>query len=202
VTDQRNNIVAGHQAGRDVTVVHNSPETFMTSLREKFDLERANKSQFRDVIDKLGYYQDSIDQRPVGLEKKLDLGNRQSEIREALRAKELFVKLMTLHSLSEASQILIAYCLGLVHQYFKARVVPLINQGASHDQVDTVVVEQVVRPVLGELGTNFLNLTPQEISGQWQSTIQRLTPITVRFVCYTFSRTSLGDNMTRESSAY
>lgn len=165
--DQNNNIVGGHQAGRDVNItnVSNVPETFMKNLNERFNLERRDKTQFREIVKSLEYYQDSIDPKPIGLEQKLILGTRQDEIPEALRAKELFVKLMTRYSLSEAAQLLIAYCLGRIHNYFKAHVVPLINQGAAVHEVDRVVIEQVIDPVLSELGVNFLNLTPQELSG-------------------------------------
>jgi hypothetical protein len=167
VTNQKNNIVGGHQAGGDIniTTVSNAPETYMKTLHERYDLEQTRKSEFRDIIEKLEYYQYPIDPEPIGLERKLIMGDRQAEIPEALRAKELFVKLMTRYSLSEAAQLLIAYCLGRIHNYFKARVVPLINRREDADQIDKAVIEQVIHPVLSELGTNFLNLTPQELNG-------------------------------------
>lgn len=103
MTDQNKNIVGGHLAGRDVkiTYVSNQPETYMKRLHERFDIEQSSKSQFRAIISALEYYQDSIDPEPIGLEGKLTMGNRQREIPEALRAKELFVKLMTRYSLKQ-----------------------------------------------------------------------------------------------------
>jgi hypothetical protein len=165
--DQRENIIGGHQAGRDVTINNQvaPSETFMVRLRQKFDKERANDVEFRSTIDALQYYQDPIDTAPIGLQKKLELGNRQPEIAEALRAKELFAKCMARYSLSESAQEVIAYCLGQLQQLFRAHVTPLISQGAPGHQVDSAVVDQVIQPVLKDLEGNFLGIMPQELRG-------------------------------------
>jgi hypothetical protein len=164
---QSENIVGGHQAGRDVTVtnVSGGPETFMARLHKKFEAERTNSREFRAIIDTLQYYQSAVDREPIGLEKKLELGNRQLNIPEALRAKELFVKCMARHSLSAAAQEVIAYSLAQINQLFKARVMPLISQGVPPHQVDSALIEQVIQPVLGQLEANFLGLMPHELEG-------------------------------------
>jgi hypothetical protein len=137
----------------------------MSRLRQKFEDERASNAEFRSVIEALQFYTESIDQEPLGLEKKLELGNRQLDIPEALRAKELFVKCMTRFSLAETAQKVIAYCLGEIAQLYKARVTPLIQQDLSHQDVDAAVIELVIQPVLQQLEVNFLDLMPQEIHG-------------------------------------
>lgn len=162
--NQKGNVVGGHMAGRDV-IVSTAPATFMSQLQERFEQERATNADFRAVVEQLEYYKEPIDQPPIGLEKKLELGGRHSYIPEALRSKELFAKLMTRYNLSEAAQLVFAFCLGRVEQLFTARVVPLINQGTGFDEVDSVLMIQVVQPVLDELEVNFLSLTPQSIKG-------------------------------------
>lgn len=165
--EQRENIVGGHMAGHDLTIttLSKSPVTFMTRLKEKFEYERVNSVEFQSVIDSLRYYQEPLDREPISLEEKLDLGMRQSRIPEALRAKELFVKCMTRHSLSQAAQELIAYCLGQINQLFQARIVPLINKGDTIVLVDAAVIDQVIQPVLNQLEENILGLMPQELEG-------------------------------------
>jgi hypothetical protein len=165
--DQRENAVAGHLAGRDVniTTLSTVPESFMIRLHRKFEIECANSVEFKSTIDSLQYFQDSIDVVPMGLPKKLELGQRQTEITEALRAKELFAKCMARHSLSESAQEVIAYCLGKIRELFKAKITPLIAQGATHHDVDTAVFESVIQPVLGDLEANFLGLMPHELRG-------------------------------------
>lgn len=170
MTSQKDNVVGGHQAGRDVnapTLILNSHpvKTFMTALRERFEYERAHNSEFHDVVESLKYYCDPIDAKPTTLETKLELGHRSSEIPEALRAKELTVKLMARHSLSEAAQLVIAWCLGDVRARFKAKVSPMINEGASHDVINAAIFECVAQPVFEVLGENFLSLTPQDLGG-------------------------------------
>ena len=128
--DQSKNEVHGNLAGRDVNITHVGAEreTFMVRLHKKFEMERANSVTFRETIDALQYFQDSVDIVPMGLEKKLELAGRQMDIPQALRAKELFVKCIARYSLSESAQTVIAYCLGKIHELFKANVSPLIGQ--------------------------------------------------------------------------
>jgi hypothetical protein len=165
--EQRENIVAGHMAGGDVTItnVSNAPPTYMARLKERFEYERANSVEFRSVIDSLQYYQEPVDQEPISLQQKLALGKRRSCIPEALRAKELFVKCMARHSLSETAQEVMAYCLGQINQLFQARIVPLINEGKATAVVDAALVDQVIQPVLHQLEENILGLMPQELKG-------------------------------------
>ena len=165
--DQRENAVGGHLVGRDLTITNNSsaPETLMVRLRHKFDDERKNKVSFGATIDGLQYYQDPIDRVPMGLEKKLELGGRHTQLTEALRAKELFAKCLARHSLSESAQEVIAYCLGQIELLFKSRVTPMINQRDPSYQVDAVLIDQVIQPVLRELEGNFLGLLPQDLKG-------------------------------------
>ncbi len=165
--NQKENIVGGHQAGRDVNIHSHAPaaETFMVRLHRKFEDERARGVTFTSTIDALNYYQDSIDQEPIGLEKKLELGTRQLDVTEALRAKELFAKCMARHSLSESAQEVIAYCLGQIQQLFGAHVTPLINKGSQHHEVDAALIDQVIQPVLKDLEGNFLSIMPQELRG-------------------------------------
>ena len=166
--EQTKNVAGGNIAGHDVITnyaVSNIPQTFMARLREKFEYERANSVEFKSIIDSLHYYQQSIDQEPISLEKKFDLGKRHACIFEALRAKELFAKCMTRYTFSEAAQQVIAFCLGEIYQLFKARIVPLINKGETVEVVDGAVVEQVIQPVLHQLEENILGLMPQELEG-------------------------------------
>ncbi len=165
--DQSKNEVHGNLAGRDVNITHVGAEreTFMVRLHKKFEMERANSVTFRETIDALQYFQDSVDIVPMGLEKKLELAGRQMDIPQALRAKELFVKCIARYSLSESAQTVIAYCLGKIHELFKANVSPLIGQGVSAQTIDAAVFTTVIQPVLAELEVNFLGLMPHELRG-------------------------------------
>lgn len=165
--EQHDNIAGGHIAGGDVKVTSYGavPETFMFRMRKKFEHDSANNVEFKAVVEALQYYQEAIDPKPIGLERKLELGDRRSDIPEALRAKELFVKCMARYTLSEAAQLVIAYCLGRINDLFKAHVVPLVNHGAGSEEVDTALVEHVVQPVLQQLEANFLDLMPQHLTG-------------------------------------
>lgn len=165
--EQKDNITLGHMAGRDVNVTHvsNVPPTFMSRLEERFERERASNAEFAAVIEALQYYRVPIDEKPIGLERKLELGDRVAYIPEALRSKELFAKLMAKNNLYEASQRLFAYCLGQVEQLFTAHVVPRINRGVQQDEVDTALITEVIQPLLHTLEGNFLNLTAQDIKG-------------------------------------
>jgi hypothetical protein len=85
----------------------------------------------------------------VGLEQKLRKVGRESSIMLALKYKELFAKFLVRYSLYGAAQELIALCLHKVFYEFEQNVHPVCAV-LSQDEIDHIVAEKVVAPLLAD----------------------------------------------------
>jgi hypothetical protein len=165
---QDSNDVSGYQAGRDINI-NSSPSrrlSLMGTLVEAFRKEVASDEKFRDFIDSLDIYlRPAPEQSLVGLEGKLEAGNRSSDLKMAMALKELFSKKLARHRLSRAAQEIFAYILGRLDLLFDTEIAPLIKVDKSKEEVNLAVRTMVLEPVFRELEDNVLILNYQEIRG-------------------------------------
>lgn len=169
---QDGNTSAGHLAGRDVnaqTTIHNHgprPQTHMGRLINKYADEAKQDPHLRETMKQLQNYQ-LPRSTFVGLERKLKLAAwPEDEIEWATLWKETFAKRLEQISFSPAAQEIVVYVLGKVHNLFKIKIRPLINEGtATREEVDVATIRDVLEPVFAELEDNPLGLCSGEISG-------------------------------------
>ena len=172
-TTQKNNVVHGTQAGRDVInntlklyASDGTQPTAMGHLVEKFKRERQNDAQFNETLDILKHFARAVSGEDVaGLEAKLRASGREGLLPFAQQMKELFTKKLVEHQFSEAAQEILASLLAEVVTRFHASVYPAIQQGASPDIVNTLVQNRVIEPVQALLDENVLRLYSTEING-------------------------------------
>jgi hypothetical protein len=167
---QENNTVGGDQAGRDINNYNfgnnSSRLSQMTRLIEKFKTEKANNPQLSVFINELEHFTNRIgNENVIGLEEKLKAGNRENIIEFALRNKELYSRKLLKFQFSEAAQQINVYLLGLAEVYFTNYVYPKICNDESESAVNTVLIEQVINPLINELDENVLDFSPTEING-------------------------------------
>ena len=167
LTTQKANIVAGHQAGRDIVVTHeHEPHTTMRTLTMRFRKELQEDKTFRKVIDSLQYFlSPSVRDDSFDLEGKLSAAKRENDLSEATALKELFAKKLARHQLSPVAQEIFAWTLGHLQISFQAHVRPRITLGETPEVIDRVVLEKVIRPTIKELEDNELILNYQELRG-------------------------------------
>jgi hypothetical protein len=140
--NQKQNIVEGDLAGGNIikistgTVVSHLG-TLMVKLRE----EIKNQVKCEEMLPALQRYQRNVDM--VGLEEKLKRGKREDLIERAMFYKEQFVKELTKKQMHQAAQEIYVELLEIIFHRFRANVTPVICAGASNQQVDTVISEQV-----------------------------------------------------------
>lgn len=167
---QENNIVGHDQAGRDINnfILGNNSSKLsqMTRLIEKFKKEKANNPQLNVFINELEHFTKRIgNENVIGLEEKLKAGNKENIIEFALRNKELYSRKLLKFQFSEAAQQINVYLLGLAEVYFTNYVYPRICNDESENIVNTVLMEQVITPLINELDENVLDFSPSEING-------------------------------------
>lgn len=167
---QENNTVNGSQAGRDINNFNFGSSTTkisqMTRLIEKFKTEKANNPQLNIFVNELEHFTKRIgNENVIGLEEKLKAGNRENIIEFALRNKELYSRKLLKFQFSEAAQQINVYLLGLAEVYFTNYVYPRICNDAPETTVNTILMEQVINPLINELDENVLDFSPSEING-------------------------------------
>ncbi|HEX8239187.1 MAG TPA: ABC-three component system protein [Allosphingosinicella sp.] len=134
----------------------------MVALLEK-EIER---NETRDqLIESLEFFQEPYaPDGVVGVEAKLTLVGRESSVKLALRYKEVFAKFLTRFSLYQAAQELIALCLHKILYEFESGIHPHCST-ASIDDIDKLVAEKVVSPLLSDYASGVFSLNHGIVQG-------------------------------------
>ena len=133
--------------GTNQAPIYYIKQTRFAKRFEKLNKEVASDERYEGIMESLKYYltsRDGIDM-PTKL---LDGGFRESEIIEATRKKEKFAKRLELNRFFESAQWIDSQLFGKIKMDFEAFVLPLVNHGATKDEILKEVVVKVVQPVL------------------------------------------------------
>lgn len=169
VDNNENQIHNQLNIGANQAPIYLIKQTRFAKRFEKLNKEVANDERYEGVMESLKYYltsRDGIDM-PTKLQ---DGGFKESEIIEATRKKEKFAKRLELNQFFESAQWIDSQLFGKIKMDFEAFVLPLINGGATKDEILKEVVIKVVQPVLdlinieGEYDT-VLNYNADDIFG-------------------------------------
>lgn len=137
---------------------------------EKLKEEFLNNTRYEEVLDELKGYltkRDGIDM-PQKLE---DGGFNENEILRAIERKQLYWKKYEKYKFYESAQRIDSELFAKIKIDFETYVeVPLINTGASKQEIMKAVVEKVVNPILSILNEDgaddeILNYNAEEIFG-------------------------------------
>ncbi len=134
---------------------------------QKFEKDQEENTDFRGTIERLEHYKNSIDTTIIGLEKKLENGQRQEFYDFALRAKESFAKKIAEHTFSENAQQIYALLLGEVYVGFNNHVYPHILEGKDIASINAIVELSIVNHIENLLGedADVLEIYKEEING-------------------------------------
>lgn len=137
---------------------------------EKLNNEVASNEKYEGIMESLKHYLTKLD--GVDMPTKLqDGGFTESEIIKASRRKEKFAKRLEKNLFFESAQWIDSQIFAKIMINFETYVeIPLINNGASKDEILKAVVEKVINPVLELInieGENdeILNYTIEDIFG-------------------------------------
>lgn len=127
--------------------VYLSKKTRFAKRFEKLNIEVASDERYEGIMESLKYYltsRDGIDM-PTKLQ---DGGFKESEIIEATRKKEKYAKRLELNKFFESAQWIDSQLFGKIKMDFEAFILPLVNGGATKDELLKEVVLKVVQPIL------------------------------------------------------
>ncbi len=173
VTQTNNTVVDGDIAGRDVikTTINIgripfSGKSQLEILYEKLEDERNNSAVFSEMVDELLHFKTYAKKAEViGLEKKLENGNRLKYLNFAETAKEKFTKKLLKNEHSESAQYIYAFLLAKVYSRFQTNIYPRLNEGLPEEYINQLLNEFIVYPIEDLLGTNLLRIYEDEING-------------------------------------
>jgi hypothetical protein len=127
--------------------VYLSKKTRFEKRFEKLNIEVASDERYEGIMESLKYYltsRDGIDM-PTKLQ---DGGFKESEIIEATRKKEKYAKRLEHNKFFESAQWIDNQLFGKIKMDFEAFILPLVNEGATKDELLKEVVLKVVQPIL------------------------------------------------------
>lgn len=147
VDNDENQIQNQLNIGENQGAIYLSKQTRFSKRFEKLNKEVASDERYEGIMESLKYYLTKLDgiDMPTKLE---DGGFKKNEIIEATRKKERYAKKLELNRFFESAQWIDCQLFGKIKMDFEAFVLPLINQGASKDEIFKEVVIKVVQPVL------------------------------------------------------
>lgn len=172
---QANNTIEGDGdiAARDINKptynygrVSTGGQSQLEKLYERLEEERKNSTTFNNVIDDLLHYKNyAPNTTVVGLEEKLNNGNRQKYLRFAEISKEKFTRKLVKNEHSETAQLIYAFLLAKVYASFETYVYPRLNEGHPEEFINRLVSSYIISPIEDILGDNLLQIYEDEING-------------------------------------
>jgi len=173
VNQSDNTVENGDMAGRDVNkqTINIGRMSFggksqLQILYEKLEEEKKNTTGITEMIEELQHFKSyAKDEEVIGLEKKLENGNRLKYLNFAVRSKEKFSKKLLKNEHSETAQEIYAFLLAKVYRRFEDHIYPRLSEGHSEGFINQLVDEFIINPMEDLLGENLLRLYEDEISG-------------------------------------
>jgi hypothetical protein len=162
---QKNINARGHVAGRDITI-HEAQSQFsydglIKRLKEELNAEKKT-AENHEVLD---FYGENIDREVLGLEKKLEKAHVEKDvILRAMKFKEIFSKALASRRFYKSGQIIYSELMCQLYNAFMARVVPLIDKGASLSEVRSEVA-LIVQGTVDKVGNNVDIISSAQIEG-------------------------------------
>jgi hypothetical protein len=174
MSDNETNI-SNSSIRRDIIGRDNNSQTFnnyfqrsnyLEELYKKFEDEKKSNPELQEICDELDYYNSKFDGDIIGLEEKLIAGNREKMIFYATSVKEQFrKKLMKTSQLSLAAQEINIHILAKVRRGFMSEIYNRICNNEPQSNIDQLITERIVNPVMAELGLNIFHYNEDEVMG-------------------------------------
>lgn len=153
--------VAGNKTVNNVERRRTQIEVWMEKLAE----EMRTNQQAKEMVESLQYYHQRVSDDGIeGLDAKLEKAGRQYQRLAAYRKKEFFAKLLETYRLYGSAQEIIAFFLSKIDAEFETEVLPFVNT-MSIEEIDRLVKEKVVNPILAEAGGGTFLLNHNHVLG-------------------------------------
>ncbi len=169
VDNKDNQIQNQLNIGENQGAIYLTKQTRFSKRFEKLNQEVAKDEKYEGIMDSLKHYltkRDGIDM-PTKLQ---DGGFTETEIIEATRRKEKYAKQLEINRFFESAQWIDSQLFAKIKINFETYVDPLINKGATKEEILVVVVTKVIQPVLDLINVEgekdeVLNYNAEDVYG-------------------------------------
>lgn len=173
VTQTNNTVESGDMAGRDIIKptynigrVSFGGQSQLEKLYARLEKEKSESSVFSEIVDELLHFKKyAKDTEVLGIEKKLENGNRLEYLHFAEKSKEKFAKKLLINEHSETAQLIYAFLLAKVYTSFQTNIYPRLSEGHPNEFINQLVSEYIIKPLEDILGDNLLRIYDDEING-------------------------------------
>jgi hypothetical protein len=165
--DQTGNQVTGHLGARDVNAVtgtqyradaihvHEAParaETALQRLFKRLRSEAVADATLNTFIEQLEIYTRVVHiEEVVGLEGKFKHAGRLDQLEMAMRLKEITFAEIRRNIFSRTFQTIYATLMAKIYESFDCWVRPAVIEGSSRREIDQLITQHVVLPIVEEL---------------------------------------------------
>jgi hypothetical protein len=164
-------MIAGDQTLVDQSVHHHHPAAAKTTVVEqllaRLQAEMETNAKVQAVIDELRRFHERKSRGGVvGLEAKLQKGNRPHEVDHALEKKELFAKVLEKWSMYASAQEIFAYLLARAELEYSTHVLPQLGN-LNEVQINSIITTRIVDPVVEECAASVFRLNHDVAMGMF-----------------------------------
>ncbi|MCD6011140.1 MAG: hypothetical protein K0Q79_1002 [Flavipsychrobacter sp.] len=147
VSQRKNVVTNGDIVGGDKIVNNNLPTTTKLSrLFERLKAEYGDGNKVDNIIDDLKRFSEPRD--IIGLEKKLQDGDRLDLLEDAAWLKQEYAKKLTHYQFFEPAQEIHAYLLSVVFEKFRNIVYPMMQTNRPNAEISKAISNEVIGPVM------------------------------------------------------
>lgn len=140
--------------------------SYMNTLIRRLKKEMADNNICKETLENLTHLSTRTSrEKLIGLEKKLEAGNRTEDIDFAQDVKEAFYRKIKKTENYASAQEIYAYLLSEVCSRFVDHVYPCIIEGKSKSEVNFLIAKFVFEPIQCMLGENILKIFRTDIEG-------------------------------------
>jgi len=144
-------------------------EAQLTPLQEAVDrivVAYNGEEELLEIMDELAeYITDRPDREVIGLEAKLQQGDRNELFESAIYLKNKFERKLAKQQVSPVAQRIYVQVLSSITYAFDQRIRPLIIDGKNKAEIDAIIDEMVIQPVYRAIIRFDDMTTPQDVSG-------------------------------------
>jgi len=171
--NQEDNSVEGDLVGRDkfeknyhIGSTAFSGSSQLEKLYSRFEEEKRTNATIDNIIDELQHYKNQLsDSSVLGLNVKLENGNRAHYLEFAMTVKEKFTKKLLKNEHSESAQEIYAFLLAKVYSSFQTNIKPRMTENHPEEYITRLIHEHIIKPLEDILGDNLLKIYEDDIHG-------------------------------------
>lgn len=150
---------------------HNGDNNFAPLTHLETAIEQIKKTYHADekLVDIIEDLTELITKHPdreiIGLEKKLENGERIDLFRRARRLKNKFSRRVAKNQMSIAEQQVYIQILSAINTAWYSSINPKIVEGSTNDEIDKLIYDEIVKPIHQAVVRFDITVTSETVSG-------------------------------------